>query len=273
MSRALKITFISLLMIVIIGVTSVFVLLMTGTINFDFFNTKVIYNENIDESFDKIKVSTTSLDVKLVKSSDEKVNVKIIDKENDGVIVKVEDNTLLIQYDTKKRFFLCFCKREAIISLPEKEYDLIVKSTSGDITSEVNLTSAMIITTSGDIRLNNVGDFKSVVTSGDIKANDVHNANLLATSGDIRIDRIDESVEIGTTSGDIKINELTIKKDSHITATSGDVTINKSSSNIYYNTEVTSGNVKIDNNNRLAEFELKIETKSGDIRVKEIVTN
>lgn len=269
MSRALKITLISLLIIAIISFTGLFILLMNGKINFDFLKSELVYNENIEEVFNTIQISTTSLDVRLIKSDSEKVNVKVYDRDDSGLSVKVENNTLLIEKDNRIiSHFLNFGKREVIISLPEQEYNFILKSTSGDISSEVDLKMANIVTTSGDIKLQKVDDLNIKVTSGDINIKEANNVNINSTSGDVEIYKINNSLDVDTTSGDININELTITKNSSIDVISGDVLIHKSSSNIYYNTKVISGDVRIDNNNRHADYELSINTKSGDISVQ-----
>ena len=61
---------------------------------------------------------------------------------------------------------------------------------------------------------------------------------------------------------------MTITNDSKIEVISGDVVINKSSDNFYCDAKATSGDVKIKDNNRRAEYELKIRAKSGDIIVR-----
>ena len=233
------------------------------------FQSKLVYDKNIIEPFNNIQISTKSLDIKLVKSEVSDVNVKVYDRKDDEILVKVENNTLIIDNNKHSSWcFLCFGKNEVIISLPENEYNLVVNSTSGDIKSKLNLNAVTVVTTSGDTILNKVNDLVINSTSGDIEVNEADNVTITSTSGDVGIGKITNSLNIETTSGDIDINGLTIIKDSNIKVTSGDVTIHKSSNNIYYNAKATSGDIKIDNNNRHADYELKIETKSGDIRVK-----
>ena len=124
-------------------------------------------------------------------------------------------------------------KNEVIISLLENEYNLVINSTLGDI--EVNEVSDVTIT---------------------------------STSGDVRIGIANNSLNIETTFGYIDINDLTIMEDSSIKVISGDVIIHKSSDNIYYNAKTTSGDVKMCDDNRHADYEMKINAKSGDIIIK-----
>ena len=268
-SRVLKIISIILLSLLIIGLCIVFILLFNNKISFKSFESKLIYDKNITDFFDTIKVSTKSLDIQLVKSNNNVSNVKVYDKKDNEISVKVEDKTLIIDSNKNKSWcFLCFGKNKAVISLPEKEYNLIVNSTSGDIESNVDLNDVTIVATSGDIELNKTNDFVATVVSGDIEVKEAHNLVISSTSGDIEIGKIKNSLEIETTSGDINIEDLTIDKNSSIRVISGDININKSSGNIYFDAKVTSGDVLIGNNNRHGDYELKINAKSGDIRVK-----
>ena len=246
-----------------------FVLLLNNKMDFKIVQSKLIYDENIMESFDNIQVSTKSLDIKLIKSEDSNVNVKVYDRKDSEISVKVKDNTLTIDNNEHNSWcFFCFGKNKVIISLPENEYNLVINSTSGDIVSKLDLNTVNIVTISGDIILNKVNDLVINSTSGDVEVSDVDNITIALTSGDVEIGKINNSLNIETTSGDIDIDNLTIMKDSNIKVTSGDVNINKSSDNIYYNAKATSGDIKINNNNRRADYELKISAKSGDIIVK-----
>ena len=255
MSNSLKIFFITLLTIIIIGVTIVFVLLMNGKIAIHSFESKIVYDENITEPFNIIDIKTNSMDITLNKSNDNVTNVKVYNNDKNNITISVLDNKLLInEEDNEYNWNMLFGKRELIVSLPEKEYDLIVNSTSGDIESTTNLNNVDITTTSGDMEMK-----------------EINNLKIKSTSGDIEIEKINNSLNIETVSGDIDIDELYITNNSNIKVTSGDVTINKSSNNIYYNTNVAIGDVKIDNNNRHAEYEMNINSNTGDIKVLQTI--
>ena len=269
MSKIIKILLIILLTILISGLIFVFVLLLNNKMDLKIIQSKLIYDENIIEPFDNIQVSTNNLDIKLVKSEDSNVKVKVYDRKDSHLSVKVNDNTLIIDNNEHNSWcFFCFGKSEVIISLPEKEYNLVINSSSGDIISKLDFNTVTIVTTSGDTTLNKVNDLVINSTSGDIEINEVGNVTITSTSGDVEVGKVINSLNIETTSGDIEINDLTIMKDSSIKVISGDVIIHKSSDNIYYNAKATSSDVKISNNNRHADYEMKINAKSGDIIVK-----
>lgn len=269
MDKTIKTLLIILLLILIIGFTGVFTIIFTNKADLNFNNTKLVYEETIEQEFNAINISTVSLDTRIVKSIDGKANVKIYDFDDKGISVQVEDETLVIDNKNRNSYcFLCFGKREVVISLPEKEYNLLIKSTSGDIVSKADLNTVSIISTSGDVELNRVKDATIKLTSGDIGIKEVNNIEIDTSSGDVEIRKINSSVNIKTISGDIDIDDLTITSDSSIKVTSGDVTINKSANDFYVDAKATSGDIKIADNNRRAEYELKITAKSGDITVR-----
>lgn len=275
MNKGLTVTLITLLSLIVISLIAALILLINNNFkfNFDNFNfgskSTLIYDENIENNFNKIDIYSNSLDFKFIKSTDGNTNVKVYDDKKNTISVKVENDTLKIVSDNKRVCFFCFpSKRQAIISLPEKIYDLVLETTSGDIYSEINFNKADLNTRSGDIALNNIKNGKIKVTSGDIKINETDDITIKTTSGDIQINKINKHVDSQTTSGDIEINNLNLTTNSNIKVTSGDVTILNSSDDIYYNTNVISGDVKINNNNRHASVELTINTTSGDIIIR-----
>ncbi|MBQ9024468.1 MAG: DUF4097 family beta strand repeat protein [Bacilli bacterium] len=277
MNKGLTITLITLLSLIVITLIVGLIFLIDNKFTFKLDNlnfglgskSTLIYDENIDENFNKIDVYSKSLDFKFVKSNDNTTNVKIYDDKKNTALVKVEDNTLKITSDNDNACIFCFySKRQAVISLPEKIYDLVLETTSGDIYSEINFNKADLNTRSGDIELNNIKNANIKVTSGDIIINEVDDITIKATSGDIEINKINKHIDSQTTSGDVEINNLTLTTDSNIKVTSGDVSILNGSDDIYYNTSVISGDVKVNNNNRHANVELTINTTSGDIIVR-----
>ena len=252
MEKTITVLRIILLLILIAILSCVLALFINKDFSFGFTSkAELVYDKNIEENIDNINIYSDSLNYKIIKSERNIANVKVYDDEENKVTVKVEDNSLKITSDNRKVCFFCsFKKREVIISLPEKEYDLYMETKSGDIKSSLDLNNVTIKSTSGDIKLDNTND-----------------VNIKVTSGDINISRVDNLI-IDSTSGDINISDLTLEEDSKIKVTSGDININQSSNNIYFNAKTTSGSVRINNNDRFANIELMINTISGDIRFK-----
>ena len=213
-------------------------------------------NEYSLSEFNKINISTTSSDIKIMHSDDEKVKVKVYATDDDKVVNEVKDNELNVSIKAKNRFnfcFFCFVKgnKRMEIYLP-KEYagSFDVKLTSGDLKA-ASYPNAKL---------------KARFTSGDLEINSIKDATIRLTSGDVKINKINNYAHIKATSGDIKIDKFNINKDSYIKITSGDVVI-KETSDAYINAKVTSGDIDINNSNRKAEHELKIKATSGDISV------
>jgi len=266
----LKIIILSLVAIILISVLVIFVK-DERKFKFDFKAkpSKLVYDEVINEEFNKIDIDATSIDIKIEKSLDDTTNVKIYDTDNESLNVGVNNNVLTIENKKKYNCFIfCFSKkREIVVTIPEKEYDLIINSKSSDIISTTKLNNVNIKVTSGDIELQDVNSAKINVTSGDLSVEKINSIDLETRSGDATINSINEYLKIKTTSGDIKIKNLNIIKDSEIKVTSGDVKIDNVLSSVYFDTKVTSGDVKIGNNDRRADCELRIKTTLGDIRV------
>ena len=276
MNKRLVITLIILLSLITISLIIGLVLLINNNFpfkldNFNFdFNPKstLIYDKNIEDNFNTLDIYSKSLDFKFIKSTDNNTNIKIYDNKKNNVSIKTENNTLKIISNNKNTCFFCFTrKRKAVISLPDKIYDLILQTKSGDIISDIDFNKVDLNSTSGDIKFNGIKDANIKVTSGDIIIKEVDNLKIKSISGDLLINKINKQLDIKTTSGDININYLTLTTNSNIEVTSGDVNILKASNDIYYNTNVLSGDVKINNNNRHANTELIIKTKSGDINI------
>lgn len=266
---ALKITLLVLLIAVLVGVLVI-------SINKDFSfaskfesKSKLVYDENIEEEFSKIDFYSESMDIEFVKSKDDKVNVKVYDSKENTTTVNVENDTLKIDSDKKEKCFFCIVgNRKTVIALPEKIYDLAIESKSGDILSNINFNKVSIDSKSGDIKLNSIKEGNLKVLSGDIDIEEVDDIEIVSASGDVEINKINKHLDIDTKSGDIFIKDLTLTNNSNIKVASGDVTIYNASEDIYFNTKAVSGDVSINNNNRRANNELTIDTKSGDITVR-----
>lgn len=167
-----------------------------------------------------------------------------------------------------------------ITSLPNGNID--VESRSGNVRCG-NVKNAKIITTSGNINIENAEEARLEATSGNIKAGDIKNAQIKTTSGgivaentgrilarvssgNIKLESVSEHCELSTKSGSIRIEDCNLTENSSIQATSGGVHIHRLN-DVYVDAKATSGSVKIENNDRKSDIELKINTTSGSIKV------
>lgn len=243
------------------------------------------YNlEEVNEIYSNLR----DYDILVEKSDSDKVKVELYgsEKSRDKVDLKQSNGKIVIeQVGSIVCFGFCYSNNIAKIYIPE-DFDKKVNltSTSGDIEVKVDLQydDNYIKTTSGDIKLDYVNKGKIYSTSGDIEINkaknilinstsgdieisDVKDVNAHTTSGDIYIKRLDGSSDIKTTSGEIVVHNFNIVGDSLIESTSGDIDVfmanqanveAKSVSGDKYIKEMT------------GEYNLKLQTVSGDIKVK-----
>ena len=275
MNSALNIIKIILLSIIAIALILILIFLLNGKLNIKGFTlyekTELIYEETFEGDINSLKVLTTYNDVRIEEADQEMINIKVYDRKDAKPEVYVENNTLNIVNESDKKIGFSFGimgNSKIVITVPKtSNYSLNVEGTSSDIDALIDLDNVKINTKSGDINLKD--SITSIVktTSGDIKLGDVSkNLEATATSGDISVGEVNGKLVIATTSGDVSINKLNLTSNSSIKVTSGDVTIGKTN-DIYIDAKVTSGDSKINVNNRHASYELKINTKSGDIIV------
>lgn len=252
-----KVIRITLLSVVILALLSLMLVVMTG--NFDFKSkSKLIFSKEYElTEVNDFIIDVKSKDILIEQSKDDKIHVEIYAQKENAFDVKLnEDKNLEITQNTKINnvcIGICFgSKQDIVISLP-KEFNgkFDIDATSADIESTVD----------------NKLDYKIKLTSGDIEIENVNSIKGKSTSGDIEIGRISSSIDFKTTSGDIDIDDIILEKDSSISVISGDIKINNITDG-YVETSVKSGDVKIKNNDRHAEYVLKITTTSGDITVK-----
>ena len=214
-------------------------------------------------------VKEKSSDIKIIQNETNEINVKIYDKKNKKASIEIKGNTLEIINNNRSNFniFNFTNNQRIVISVPKnKKYNLDLKATSGDINVEPDMNDTKISVTSGDVSINRTDNLNISVTSGDVSVYNTGNLDANVTSGDIDIKKVKGKINLAVKSGDIKINELDLSKDSSIKASSGDIKVIKTN-DIYIDASAKSGDINIDNNNRKADIELKIKTISGDITV------
>lgn len=251
-TNIIKIILLTIVALLLCGI--LFTLLTKNEFKFIKFgdNQVLLKNNTFAINKKKITINTKSADIKIKESNDDLIHVELYGKNDDDYTVEENDN-IKISENKKNIFCLGFCsyKKHITIYLPNNyisEIDL--KTISGDVTVEKELfTKTNINTTSGDIKLKRNNEIKINTVSGDIELE-------YATK-----------IEIGTTSGDVLIDTLNLENNSFINTVSGDININKTN-NIYINTHTVSGDVRIEKNIKDANSELKINTTSGDIYIK-----
>lgn len=293
MNSAINIVKIVLLSIIAVALVGLLIVVLNGKINIKgidlYEKTELVYENTFTEEISNLDIITTNNDVKIEEKEIENIEVKIYDRKDVKPEVSVKDNTLYIDNrdDVKVGFSFGINGNSRIeITVPKGTiYNLKVEGTSTDIDSLIDLKDVNIETKSGDINLKDSINTIINTTSGDISVGDTNKLEVITTSGDIETGNVKESINAKATSGDfilgdingkltlnaisgdVKINSINLTKDSSIKVTSGDINIGKTN-DIYIDAHTVSGDVKVDVNNRHAEHELKINTTSGDVIVK-----
>ena len=271
-----------ILLVMIIGLVG---LMVYGMIkgNFIFSSKTEILYESTFSNIDKIDVSVASYDVLLKEYDQEEIKVEITgsQKNKDKIIVEENNHKLTIKQDGSIICFgFCFYKEDIIIYVPEDyEIEYNHESSSGSIESDVLIPKGNIKTTSGDIKLDTLLNGSIASTSGNIELNEGEALEISSTSGDIDIEKIKDltgsatsgnltiesltnKVNFSLTSGDIKINQFSINKDSTLTSTSGSIKLGLEKE-VFIDAKTNSGDIDIDNAN--TNPTLTIKTTSGDI--------
>ena len=292
MNSALNIVKIVLLAIIAVALIGLLIVLLNGKIKIKgidlYEKTELVYENTFTESISNLDIITTNNDIKIEEKEIENIEVKIYDRKDAKPIAEVKDNTLYIENKDEVRIGFSFGingNSRIEITVPKgTTYNLKIDGTSSDVDSLINLKNVNIETKSGDVNLKNSIDTTINTTSGDITVGNTDKLETTTTSGDIKTGSVKESIyakatsgdfllgdingklTLNTTSGDIKINRVNLTNDSTVKVTSGDVVIGETN-DIYIDAHAVSGDVKVNTNNRKSDYELKINTTSGDIIV------
>ena len=118
----------------------------------------------------------------------------------------------------------------------------------------------------GDVKIEKVNKLVTDVKTGDIKVQQVNDIVSKSKTGDIKLGTVKGSINITSGTGDVKIEDATIEKNSKINSNVGDVKI-QHIKGCYVDAKTNVGDVKVTNNDRKSEVELTITSHVGDIKV------
>ncbi|MBR0132432.1 MAG: DUF4097 family beta strand repeat protein [Lachnospiraceae bacterium] len=232
-------------------------------------------------SFEDISIDVDTSDVKFVYAEDGEFKVVCRELANDKHEVEIEDGTLKISNNDKRKWyekiqFFSFSKSPKMtIYLPEREYkNLKIKASTGDInvpvdeglnfanvdikvsTGDVNFVGnvsgdAKIKTSTGDVKQtgHTDGDLEIEVSTGDIflkSSRTVGKLNVKTSTGDVKLDKCDAAeITIKTSTGDVKGSLLSDKIFTAKTST-GDVDVPASIKDCgECNIKTSTGDIKI----------------------------
>ena len=275
MNKPLIIVSIILLSVVAITLSIFGFLFSIGKIEFNdnwynMFNnqsTKLVDSKEYDEVND-IYIKSNTADVNIEYSDNNKFKVELYSDDYKNESIDLDDKDLKIDLEEKSTWTL-FRKQPHIVLYIPSDYSnkIDVTSVTGDLkTRSFESASFKIQVTTGDIDIEKADILDITTKTGDITNNKVNTILLHCTTGDIRLGEVNKSLDIVTTTGDVKIDTINILENSKIKTTTGDVVIG-SKNNVYVETESKTGDVNINNNDRYAEYVLNIQVTTGDIKV------
>ena len=258
-NKNIIITLIIVLSFFAIGLTSVMIMVIKNSSDFNFVfslrgsKAKLVESSEYDtDMIDGIKITTYSTDIEIRESSDKiKIQYYSSSRKNPKIMMENRIVTIDEKEDEVSCVGICDTNRKVVIYLPTSYAGLLdIVTKSGDIDSRTLLKNTNINTTSGDIELK-----------------EVSNVNIKTTSGDVEIYAVENFINVKTTSGDIEIQNFDIKENSILESVSGDIEISNNLSNCYVDTHTLTGDIHINKSDRRNELEVRIKTTSGDIDV------
>lgn len=266
--ESIKVTLLILLAAMLLGIMTI-IIFNKKIFSFDFKREELLLSKDYTiEEINKIEIDVESADIIVYESETENLKVKIYGNDEKDFSVDNKHNELFIKSKKSVCIGICFGNEKIEVYVPTG-YDKDIKITgeSSDVVFNTSIIGNVDIETkSGDVSLRDVNNATLDLISGDIKINKASDVKLKTISGDITIEEVN-NIDAETVSGDIKVSSINISKNGYIKSTSGNITI-KNSNDVYFEANTVSGDIDINENNRLAEFVIKLKTTSGDISVK-----
>ncbi|WP_417897821.1 DUF4097 family beta strand repeat-containing protein [Bacillus haimaensis] len=233
----------------------------------------------------KVEVDVSSIDVKVVPTTDEEINVELAgevsERYKDDFKLKVKESgeTLKVEIEEPNfRFGAIMINLQMVIELPEKEYESIrLYASSGDFDIKgIRAKEMLTEVSSGDIRAEDVtvgSVYELDASSGDMRLTNVkaEKFTVSASSGDIRLDGVEGEISVDTSSGDITVYDAA--GDLNLEASSGDITIDNNEVLGNIHAEATSGDVKVSFRDTPTSLSLDFRASSGDgtVNLKEML--
>ena len=254
---------------------------------------------HISESFDSLRVSVSSHDIRLLPAEDGRCRVEYDEGDRSKFTVQVSGGTLTVTNQSIKNwnihlgFSFNYSEPQVSVYLPESEYRQVqLQTSSGDIIcdSGFSFEELSLSTTSGDIQLSGTAtELKADTTSGDIHVSSFTAARFSAgsTSGSLRISDVTvtdpgpadglylhttsgnvvltdvraENLRVSTTSGDIKLDHVLAAGNAQLGAVSGRIHLTLSDA-ASFDISTTSGDVE---GSLLSPKYFDVSTTSGKI--------
>ncbi|MGD6779940.1 DUF4097 family beta strand repeat-containing protein [Sutcliffiella horikoshii] len=231
------------------------------TFSFNFSTSPIEQEETVDGS------EAENIEIRATSA-----DIKVVSVEREDIYAKLSGD---VSEKNKGKYKLIVKEVDGTIQIeveqPNMEFQIGTNITSLKVEIEVpekTYTELSTISTSSDIQMSGlqVDSLRTEVTSGDIMVENItikDSYSIEMTSGDVRIENtVAKNITIEGTSGDITFKE--VLSDLQVDTTSGDINVWGVEGNL--DVETTSGDIEIDN--KRVTGNLEVEVTSGDVRVK-----
>lgn len=286
-NNTLIVCLIVLLVIICIALLGFMMKVINGKMGFPYkVSEELVVDEEYENNFETINITSDASDIEVKETSGEKVRV-IIYGDKDKTEVEERNNELKIISKHKKGTWFAFRNKIAKIEVyvPKKfDKNITINNKYGDIDVEEFLEATIEINEDcGDVDIAGGNKVNIVNKYGDIKLKKAKDANIKQSAGEVKVESVDDivvknnysdikitnvynSINAEEDCGDVKIDNLTINKDSNIKNNLGSIKIG-STNEIYIDAKTDLGDVKVNNNYQKSDITLKIENDCGDIKV------
>lgn len=217
----------------------------------------------IADSFSDISISLDTSEVKILPATDDTVRIVYDDPkpEKMSVDISVKDGKLTVSLqDTRKWYekisIFNFGRHEVVIYLPAGAYGALdLRLSTGKIAVEKGLTfaAASIVRSTGDL------DFGATITG---------EMNILSTTGETMLSGSVGSLKLKSTTGDVRLFDLTVLGSMEITRTTGDLVILRTAA-ADVNLKGSTGDVEA--NTMTVTGDMSITSTTGEIELAHTV--
>lgn len=295
MNRKGIIALIIFLLVLCLFMTGGFIYLLTsnfewGSFNFKISEGKLIDSIEYDNDVTVLNIDTKSIDVYFEENDTNKYSLEIysnnkkieysFNNENGVINLKAYNKTkgnLFIGFGAHGKVVVKIPKENSLneFVINHKVGDIKIgnfKDLNGTINNSVGdldidtLNNVKIDLGIGDIDIKKVNKVEVKHSTGDLDIDYVNEFLNDSKTGDIKVNSINYSFNIVSHTGDITINNADLKNNSIIDNKTGDIDIYKTSG-VYVEAKTNTGDIKVNNNDRYAEYTLKIQNKTGDIKI------
>lgn len=261
-----------------------------GSFDFKISEGKLIDSIEYDNDVTILNIDTKSIDVYFEENDTNKYSLEIysnnkkidysFNNENGVINLKAYNKTkgnLFIGFGAHGKVVVKIPKENSLneFVINHKVGDIKIgnfKDLNGTINNSVGdldidtLNNVKIDLGIGDIDIKRVNKVEVKHSTGDLDIDYVNEFLNDSKTGDIKVNSINYSFNIISHTGDITINNADLKNNSFIDNKTGDIDIYKTSG-VYVEAKTNTGDIKVNNNDRYAEYTLKIQNKTGDIKI------